>query len=70
MPPNGREILLYRIEEGQNCMLTTICVLGKQPYPAEGIAETDVKMLALSISAFDDMLIKCLHSLVGYRSVI
>ncbi|MDQ7057158.1 MAG: Crp/Fnr family transcriptional regulator [Ghiorsea sp.] len=56
--PNGREILLYRVEEGQNCMLTTICVLGKQPYPAEGIAETDVEMLVLSISAFDEMLIK------------
>ncbi|WP_038248028.1 Crp/Fnr family transcriptional regulator [Ghiorsea bivora] len=56
--PNGREILLYRVEEGQNCMLTTICVLGKQPYSAEGVAETDVEMLVLSISAFDEMLIK------------
>ncbi len=64
--PNGREILLYRVEEGQNCMLTSICVLGKQPYPAEGIAETDVEMLVLPISAFDEMLIKS----AGFRQCV
>ncbi len=71
--PNGREILLYRVEEGQNCMLTTICVLGKQPYPAEGIAETDVEMLVLPVAAFDDMIIKsasfrqCVMGNIGKR---
>lgn len=49
----GREIVLYRVEEGQTCMLTTSCLIGGQAYPAEGIAETDVKLAMLSAQAFD-----------------
>ena len=37
----GREIVLYRSEPGQACVLTTTCLLATQPYPAEEIAEQD-----------------------------
>ncbi len=51
--PQGHEIVLYRVEEGQSCMLTTTCLLANQHYPAEGIAETDVDLVLLPLDAFD-----------------
>jgi len=51
--PEGREIVLYRVEQGQTCMLTTTCLLGGQAYPAEGIAETNVSLAILPTDAFD-----------------
>jgi CRP/FNR family transcriptional regulator len=56
--PQGHEILLYRVEEGQSCMLTTTCLLGSRNYPAEGVAETDVDLIILPLDVFD-------HALVG-----
>lgn len=50
---NGREIVLYRIEDKGTCVLTTSCLLGKQNYPAEGIAETDVQAFLLPQAAFE-----------------
>ena len=52
----GREIVLYRVEDGQTCMLTTSCLLGGQAYPAEGIAESEVSLVLLPIDAFDNTL--------------
>ncbi|MBN4077116.1 Crp/Fnr family transcriptional regulator [Mariprofundus ferrooxydans] len=54
--PQGHEIVLYRVEEGQSCMLTTTCLLAKQNYPAEGIAESDVDLVLLPLDAFDTAL--------------
>jgi len=51
--PQGHEIVLYRVEEGQSCMLTTTCLMAHQQYPAEGVAETDVDMVLLPLDAFD-----------------
>jgi len=50
--PEGREIVLYRVEPGQTCMLTTTCLLGGQAYPAEGVAETEVELAMLPADAF------------------
>jgi len=52
---NGREILLYRIEAGQSCVLTTACLLGGDAYPAEAVAETAVSVAMLSRSGFDQL---------------
>ena len=54
--PQGHEIVLYRVEEGQSCMLTTTCLLAHQQYPAEGVAETDVDLVLLPLDAFDSAL--------------
>ncbi len=43
----GREIVLYRVEAGQSCVLTTACLLAHEDYSAEGIAETDVRAVAI-----------------------
>ncbi len=52
----GHEIVLYRVEDGQTCMLTTSCLLGGQAYPAEGIAESEVSLVLLPMDAFDNAL--------------
>ena len=38
----GREIVLYRLEAGQTCVLTTSCLLSFDQYSAEGRADTDL----------------------------
>jgi len=53
MDAQGREIVLYRVEDGQTCMLTTSCLIGGMPYPAEGIAESSVKLAMLPASVFE-----------------
>ena len=49
---NGREIVLYRLSSGDSCILTTSCLFGKNNYPAEGIAETDVTAIAIPAPVF------------------
>lgn len=49
---NGREIVLYRVEPGQTCILTTSCLLGHGVYSAEGVTETAVEGLALAPGTF------------------
>lgn len=50
---NGREIVLYRVDAGESCVLTTACMLADEAYNAEGIAETDVTAIVLPKQAFD-----------------
>jgi CRP/FNR family transcriptional regulator len=52
---NGRQIVLYRIEAGQSCVLTTACLLAQDDYSAAGIAETDITAAALPRSIFDQL---------------
>lgn len=49
----GREIVLYRVEAGQSCVMTTACMLAHEDYSAEGIAETDVRAVAIPRPVFD-----------------
>jgi len=44
------------VEEGHSCLLTTICLMGAQKYPAEGIAETDSELAILPLGAFEHAL--------------
>ena len=49
----GREIVLYRVDAGESCVLTTACMLAEEAYNAEGIAETDITAIVLPRVAFD-----------------
>jgi len=51
--PEGREIVLYRVEDCQSCMLTTTCLLGGLDYPAEGVAETAAELIVLPSETFE-----------------
>lgn len=52
----GREIVLYRIGPGETCILTTACLFAGEPYPAEGVTETDVRAAALPLALFHETL--------------
>lgn len=56
--PNGREILLYRVDPGQGCILSGGCLLGHSDYAARGIAEEDVTLLNLSPAEFNTLLLE------------
>lgn len=44
---SGREMLLYRVEPGGSCIITSSCLLGHTDYSARGVAETDLSLLLL-----------------------
>jgi CRP/FNR family transcriptional regulator len=44
--------LLYRVNPGNACILTTSCLLGANDYPAFGITETQVSALAIPAGDF------------------
>lgn len=51
----GREVFLYRVHAGESCVLTTACMLAFEDYAADGVAETDVRAIAIPRSTFDDL---------------
>lgn len=55
MAENGREIVLYRIEAGESCIMTTACLMGHAEYSAEGISESPVTFATLPKSLFDEL---------------
>ncbi|SOD91981.1 Crp/Fnr family transcriptional regulator [Caenispirillum bisanense] len=52
---SGREIVLYRVERGQTCVLTTACLMTRAEYGAEGVAETAVAAATLTAAAFEQL---------------
>ena len=50
---NGCDIVLYRVDAGESCVLTTACMLAEEAYNAEGVAETDITVVILPKPAFD-----------------
>ncbi|PLX34248.1 MAG: Crp/Fnr family transcriptional regulator [Hyphomicrobiales bacterium] len=52
----GREIVLYRVNPGETCVLTTSCLLTNSDYQAEGIAETDIEAHVIDSSVFKQCL--------------
>lgn len=53
---SGREIILYRVNAGESCVLTTACLLAYEDYSAEGIAESDASAVAIPRGVFDDLI--------------
>ncbi len=53
---SGREVRLYRIGAGESCLLTTSSLIGDEPSPAEGFAETDVEAWLVSKATFDRLI--------------
>jgi len=57
--PGGREILLYRVEPGQGCILSGGCLLGNADYSARAVAETDVTLLSIPPALFQELMLAC-----------
>jgi CRP/FNR family transcriptional regulator len=53
---SGRELVLYRIEPGQSCVLTTACLLAGEDHAAEAFAETDVTALIVPTALFNRLM--------------
>jgi CRP/FNR family transcriptional regulator len=49
---NGRELLLYRVQPGDSCILTVSCLLGDCSYQARGIVEADLACVVVPRSVF------------------
>ncbi len=52
----GREIVLYRVQGGESCILTAACLLSDDDYSAMGVAETDLDTLLVPRPAFDTLM--------------
>jgi len=57
--PSGRQLLLYRVEPGELCVLTTSCLLGHATYSASGSTETETELIALGAPLFNRLLAEC-----------
>jgi CRP/FNR family transcriptional regulator len=55
---SGRELLLYRVQPGEVCVITIGCLLGGSPYPARGVAEDDLTGARLSQSLFEALVVE------------
>lgn len=55
---SGKEILLYHVNPDKICALTVSCLLGQNRYPAEAIAETDLKVRIINKATFDQLMEK------------
>jgi CRP/FNR family transcriptional regulator len=53
---DGREIVLYRVNAGESCVLTTACLLAFEDYSAEGMAETEVEAIMIPRDVFDHLM--------------
>ncbi len=52
----GRTVVLYRVEAGQSCVLTTTALLSDRPYSGFGYADGDVEAIAISPAKFRTLL--------------
>ncbi len=52
----GREVVLYRVRNGEACLLTTACLLGEEAYGAEGVVEIETDGVAVPYPVFRRLL--------------
>lgn len=69
----GRELVLYRVDPGQSCLLSGGCLLGHSDYSARGLAEEDVTLLSIPPAMFQSLMVefepfrKLVFSMYGER---
>lgn len=51
----GRDIVLYRVNAGESCVLTTAAMLSYGDHTTEGHAETDLRAVNIPRGVFDDL---------------
>ena len=56
--PDGHEILLYRLNPGESCVITVIALLGGTAYPAVGTAETRLTLFGIPRDLFVELVLK------------
>ncbi len=48
----GREVLIYKVESGGTCVLTTQCLLSNSNFPAESVAEAPTELATIPAAQF------------------
>lgn len=66
MSEHGHELMLSRVEHGQECNLASICLLGGEHYAAEAVAEEESELLLVPRSDF----FRLLEQQPRFRSLI
>lgn len=56
MSPSARELLIYQVQSGGSCVLTTQCLLTGENFPAESVAETRTQLAAIPKATFHKMM--------------
>ncbi len=56
--PDGHEILLYRLNPGESCVITVVSLLGQTPYPALAAAEKVVTLFGIPRDLFVELVLK------------
>lgn len=62
--PSGREILLYAVEPGSSCVLTTLALLGGDTYGGEAITSRDTRVVVIPRAMFR----RLMDSSAGFRA--
>lgn len=55
---NGREVLIYKVQSGGTCVLTTQCLLSGGRFPAESVAETKTELAAIPAGVFSELMVR------------
>ncbi len=55
---NGHDVLLYRLQPGEPCVISTACFLGRATYPVRGVVERDVRGVILPGAVVQDVLVE------------
>jgi len=58
LSPDGHEILLYRLNPGESCVITVVALLGEASYPAIAAAETKLSLFGIPRSLFLEMVLE------------
>ncbi len=54
--PQGKQTMLYRLERGDSCVVTTAALLGKTPYFARAEAETAARIVRIPLHVFERLM--------------
>lgn len=63
---NGRELVLYRVERGELCVLSLTNIMEGSHYNAEGMTETPVRGVRITVDEFD----QAMAGSAGFRRFI
>lgn len=55
--PNGREIVLYRVEPGEGCVISGGCLLAHASYSATGIAGEPTELFIVPPALFEELML-------------
>jgi CRP/FNR family transcriptional regulator len=49
----GKEVVLYRVNPGELCILTTACLIGHSNYPAEAVTDSETRVHVIPSADFE-----------------